>query len=371
MYISEFHSFVEFVIRRASMKQRRSAFTLIELLVVIAIIAVLIALLLPAVQAAREAARRAQCTNNLKQFGLALHHYHDAYLCFPFGKGPNYGAVLANAPIYARWSTHSQLLPYLEQTPLYNSINFSLPPETPDIGAPGMLLMPAYRDPNRANSTASRVVFNGFLCPSDSANGTDWQAGNNYVGNEGTWLCDISDQTTSMVAPGERPRGPFYNLSCVRLSSVTDGTSQTAFFSEKRRGSNAPDAKTDMIMMDPTTSLDQTFLMCNGMNAMMAMPMVSRMGAAWAIGDMTCTTYNHVAAPNSRTCGGMNGMMMAPNGSMMDMAVQLPPSSSHPGGVNVLMGDGSARWVKSTTALVPWRALGTRNGGEVISADSY
>ena len=113
------------------MNRRRPGFTLIEFLVVIAIIAVLIALLLPAVQAAREAARRIQCTNNLKQFGLAIHNYIDALQSLPFGKGDNYMTEVPSAPVYARWSTHSQILGFFEQTPLFNAINFNLPPETP------------------------------------------------------------------------------------------------------------------------------------------------------------------------------------------------------------------------------------------------
>src|SRR3954447_7763586 len=174
------------------MRRQSSGFTLIELLVVIAIIAILIALLLPAVQSAREAARRSQCVNNLKQIGLAAHNYVTTFQVLPFGKGLNYVASLPSAATYARWSVHSQLLMFLEQGNLFNSINFSLPPETPGM-AGAVPFMPAYQNPGRENATASRMQVSVFLCPSDAPPLAEWAGATNYLGNLQTWACDLSE----------------------------------------------------------------------------------------------------------------------------------------------------------------------------------
>ena len=160
---------------------RRRGFTLIELLVVIAIIAVLIALLLPAVQAAREAARRAQCTNNLKQIGLAMHNYHTANNTFPPGTSASFNSVNSangGSPCMSwnGWSAQAILLPYLEQTSIYNAANFCFDP---------------INDPQAVNTTAFFTKINSFLCPSDGNAGTSGSGGstpciNSYYASEGT-----------------------------------------------------------------------------------------------------------------------------------------------------------------------------------------
>jgi prepilin-type N-terminal cleavage/methylation domain-containing protein/prepilin-type processing-associated H-X9-DG protein len=347
------------------MRKLRTGFTLIELLVVIAIIAVLIALLLPAVQSAREAGRRAQCLNNLKQIGIAIANYESSFKLYPFGKGKPYTGNVPGAAAYARWSAHSQLLMFIEQGNLFNSINFNLPPETPGM-AGAVPFMPPYQNPNRENASASVTQVATFLCPSDLPPIATWPGGNNYMSNQQTWACDLSENFPSTNAPTEVPRGIFYYNSSTRVASVTDGLSNTAYFSEKIRGTGAPNPQTDMFVNTTQTSADATLQTCLATNVLTAPPLTSREGMSWVMGEMCCTLYNHVGPPNQITCAGLGFP-----GNMANMSMQVTPSSRHPGGVNVLMGDSSARFIKNSVDLQTWRAVGTRNGGEVISADAY
>ncbi len=348
---------------------RQRGFTLIELLVVIAIIAVLISLLLPAVQSAREASRRAQCTNNLKQIGLACHNYLSTFQMLPFGKGASYNVTVPGTVAYARWSTHSQLLMYIEQGNLFNSINFILAPETPGM-AGDVAFMPPFQNANRENATASRTQVAAFLCPSDASDFVaGWPGANSYLGNMQTWACDLGDNNPSTVSPSDAPRGVFYYQSSVKLASITDGTSNTAFFSEKIRGNGMrdPDARSDSMITTSPTSLDDTYLTCLATNPQTATRLTHVQGASWVMGEMCCTQYNHVSTPNKGTCAGLGFA----NNSMANMPMQVPPSSRHPSGVNTLFGDGSVKFIKDSVALQTWRALGTRNGGEVLSSDAY
>ncbi|HEY7314236.1 MAG TPA: DUF1559 domain-containing protein [Gemmataceae bacterium] len=311
------------------MTRRRSAFTLIELLVVIAIIAILIGLLLPAVQKVREAAARMQCSNNLKQLSLALHNYHSAYGTLPPGSNSSGFTVV------------SLLLPYVERNNLYNQINFSV----------------SANDPTNAVPTAA--VVKGFLCPSDRTSLVPpGGGGNNYFANYGTEPFFFQNRSVAngVFALRETSGG-------VRLTDITDGTSNTAAFSELRKGdyNNAVYSPMDWLNASSAgmpTTVDQAYALCQGINPMDLGYQWLSAGGEWLNDNRTGTAYIHCAPPNSTNCGFPANLRFCVN-----------PNSDHTNGVNVGLCDGSVRFVTNGISLPTWRALGTRAGGDILGSD--
>jgi prepilin-type N-terminal cleavage/methylation domain-containing protein/prepilin-type processing-associated H-X9-DG protein len=356
----------------------RKGFTLIELLVVIAIIAVLIALLLPAVQAAREAARRAQCVNNLKQMGLAVHNYVSAVGALPGG----------DYPWWTEWSAHAMLLPYLEQTPVYNSINFVWSNKVAtDATGP-------------FNSSATYTKISAFLCPSDFSRLTTPYGPNNYMANAGSapnspyggnygtpangpsagpflWYANLQPYETALVGAENNNQ----NIGAVTLANILDGLSNTAAFSERVMSIGSPannpfdptipggnESDIPPVTAAQETSPQPFYTVC------IANPPTPAKGGGWVPNDDSVggamwgfgggnanTRYTHVMPPNTWSC--------IDNASGLQRAGVA--SGRHPGGVNVCLCDGSVKFIKASIGLPTWWALGTMAGGEIVSSDQY
>jgi len=354
---------------------KRRGFTLIELLVVIAIIAVLIALLLPAVQAAREAARRAQCVNNLKQIGLALANYESTYGCFPPTGGDLGGDGRAND-----FSTSTRLLPYMEQAAIYNSLNQTYY----GIG----VINPAIQ------TTAVCATINSFLCPSDANDPNFTVLGfktgqTNYGNNLGL----------SITLNGLAFDGPSWRLNDpakggpTRHADITDGSSNTASYSEWLKGKNVLTGRQAVWTgkrrysrdpgqgywpgPSPGISTLQQILQEVATNCAPDVNVTAtwdQKGMAW-VDNLAGVGggYSHLLAPNKPACfyPQYNYPKYNEPAPGNDDVTMINAQSSHPGGVNVLFLDGSVKFIKDSVSLTTWGSIATKASGEVVSADQF
>jgi prepilin-type N-terminal cleavage/methylation domain-containing protein/prepilin-type processing-associated H-X9-DG protein len=362
-------------------------FTLIELLVVIAIIAVLIALLLPAVQSAREAARRAQCINNLKQLGLATHNYLSVNNVFPQGIQWQYDVNGTGC-----WTSGSCLVPlmqYAEQTALFNACNFNINMYNPQ------------------NTTISAVGLNTLWCPSDPkvADLYTYPPGvvgtlpgvslpmhfTSYGANSGEFF--IFDQTNATVlancqasadaAPGEQQmNGIVYYLSHVSIAGVTDGTSNTFAFAERGHGRFPANDVNCWNWWTSGNYGDTMFNSFYGINVWQKPPFNVTLGAVCATNT---GPDEFVSSPGSFHPGGANFCFCDGSVKFLKDSTQswqinpstigtpgTPSQGCVPNGVTLgVNGDASVYAITLATKVGVFQQLSTRNGGEVVSSDSY
>jgi len=339
-------------LRRPVARVRQPGFTLIELMVVMAVIGILLALLLPSVQMVRETARRFQCQNNLRQLGLAAHSYHGSHGTLPFGVGPDSssGDPQLGPSEERRYSAIAMLLPWLDQRNVYERIDFNVAPFHPfvlaGVGQQSVI------DSNGAvvtNAVAAKASIPVLLCPSDMDLIAFYWSRNNYrTCNGSSWS-------------GRDGNGLFGQISSVRFGAVTDGLSTTAMFSERCKGSwndavyDPPSDLYDLVGVWNETTFTNA---CEALSksAATAYHQDVESGMTWLEGNMNWTRYNHVRTPNRISCK---------NGLTWD-GVIMTATSRHTGGVNVVMGDGSVRFVSENVYPPIWQGLATIGGGESL-----
>jgi prepilin-type N-terminal cleavage/methylation domain-containing protein/prepilin-type processing-associated H-X9-DG protein len=331
---------------------RKQGITLIELLVVVAVIGVLAALLLPAVQHVRETSRRTQCTSHLRQIGVGLQNYQGAHRVFPFGVGADADRAGSSftSPDSRRFSLHSQLLPYLEQMPVYAMIDFRVQPFYPDTTGD-----PAVVTGQGPNEEAAQTHISVLLCPSDTNRlKRPWGPTNYRSCNGSTWS-------------GRRGDGMFGQVTAIRPADVKDGLSNTAAFSERIAGDDDRshiDLDSDLFGLPALWTEETLRNWCGELDEQQAASLPiqdSNGGMTWLEGNMNWTRYNHLLPPGRPSCKGektWDGVAMTAN-------------SRHPGGVNVLWGDGAVRFVSETIDSATWTAVGTIAGGELTSQDLF
>ncbi|TWT34233.1 DUF1559 domain-containing protein [Blastopirellula retiformator] len=343
------------------MRRSRSAFTLVELLVVIAIIGVLIALLLPAVQQAREAARRMQCSNNFKQLGLALHNYHDTYGDFvPRATGTTSGSTHN----YGRLNGLIPLLPFLEQTAMFNQI------------AAGDGTKPPYGGYTWESWGPWDVAPQMFHCPSDNFSGT--------LTNHFNYRFSLGDSMLS-VRDATKVRGMFAKRDGTSFRDIVDGSSNTIAMSERKVNQYNLGERTGQILVTEgvvtgVSSLSTSPINClgesDGRYYLSAADVKGRGGWWLADGQAERAGFTTVLPPNSPAC------VEGTNGSGDSTTIAISPTSNHPGGVLTLRADGSSHFVAETidtgdlsqpevtggpSNYGVWGALGSKAGGEVLS----
>jgi len=365
---------------------RRRGFTLIELLVVIAIIAVLIALLLPAVQSAREAARRAQCVNNLKQLGLAVHNYVTSQELLPPGGEvyscpPSYGAGWTGGP--QNYSMKVRLLPYLEQSNVFNAFNFNVSAIWNSTGN----TCPGFVDGVDINLTGRASYISTFVCPSDgnTVNPNPQAVGGVNPQGKGVSYCNnlgLNRYNSSWRSSGiTYYQGGDGGLSPPRsFATITDGLSNTALFSEWIKGKGGLgsfDLNNGIVYQNGpgVTAVPMSYTPPANNPGLTADVVLAGLcqntppdpnnwwdykGELWFFQDSgRGGGYFHIQTPNRKSC----------NCCGFDTIVG--SSSKHPGGVNVLFCDGSVKFIKSSVFISVWHALGTQDWNEVIGSDAY